>query len=261
MKVVILAGGFGTRISEESHLRPKPMVEIGGKPILWHIMKIYSSYGYNDFVICLGYKGYYIKEYFAHYFLHESDITFDFRNHNEKIVHNHTAEPWKVTLVDTGLETMTGGRLKRVREYLDNTTFMLTYGDGVSNIDIKKLVDYHHNHKKIATVSSTQPSGRFGALSIDAKNNVLGFEEKPKGDGGWINAGFFIMEPDVFEYIDGDSTVLEKDPLEKLAANNELVAYKHDGFWQPMDTMRDKIYLEELWKSGEAPWKLWREYR
>jgi glucose-1-phosphate cytidylyltransferase len=257
MKVVILAGGFGTRISEESHLKPKPMIEIGERPILWHIMKIYSHYGFNDFVICLGYKGYCIKEYFAHYFLHEADVTFDFRNHNERLVHHHSAEPWTVTLVNTGLATMTGGRVKRVREYIGNETFLLTYGDGVADVNIGKLVDFHTSHGKLATVTSTQPGGRFGALDLSGVDQVRGFREKPKGDDAWINAGFFVMEPEVFDYIDGDETVLEKEPLEKLAGNEELFAYKHSGFWQPMDSIRDKNLLEDLWKEGNAPWKIW----
>ena len=257
MKVVILAGGFGTRISEESHLRPKPMIEIGEQPILWHIMKIYSSYGFNDFVICLGYKGYYIKEYFEHYFLHESDVTFDFRNESERIIHVHKAEPWRVTLVNTGLDTMTGGRVKRIQKYVENEPFMLTYGDGVSDINIAQLVEFHKLHGKIATVSSVQPSGRFGALEVNASDQVLGFQEKPKGDGAWINAGFFILEPEVFNYLDNDTTVFEQSPLESLAKNNELMAYRHNGFWQPMDTLRDKMHLENLWKTGNAPWKKW----
>jgi len=229
MKVVILAGGFGTRISEESHLKPKPMIGIGDKPILWHIMKIYSQFGFNDFVICLGYKGYCIKEYFANYFLHESDVTFDFRDQNRQIIHTNTAEPWRVTLVDTGKETMTGGRVKRIRPYVDG-----------------------------ATVTATQPSGRFGALNLSGNDEVRGFQEKPRGDGSWINAGFFIMEPGVFDYIAGDETVLEQAPLEHLAKDGQLVAYKHTGFWQPMDTLRDKTLLEDLWKTGSAPWKLWK---
>lgn len=257
MKVVILAGGFGTRISEESHLKPKPMVEIGDKPILWHIMKIYSYYGFNDFIICLGYKGYCIKDYFAHYFLHNSDVTFDFTNHNHQIVHNHHAEPWRVTLVDTGLQTMTGGRVKRIQTYTGNEPFMLTYGDGVSDINIKKLIDYHKSHGKLVTVTTTQPTGRFGALDLTENNQVTSFMEKPKGDGSWINAGFFVMQPEVFKYITDDSTILERDPLENLAKDGELMAYKHTGFWQPMDTMRDKNLLESLWQSGKAPWKVW----
>jgi len=257
MKVVILAGGFGTRISEESHLKPKPMIEIGERPILWHIMKTYSSYGFNDFIICLGYKGYSIKEFFAHYFLHESDVTFDFKNHNERVIHHHSAEPWSVTLINTGLETMTGGRVKRIQEYVGDETFMLTYGDGVSDVNIPELVEYHKEHGKLATVTTVQPSGRFGALDLDEGNGVRGFQEKPKGDGAWINAGFFVLEPKIFDYIDGDATVLEKEPLEGLANDGELVAFKHSGFWQPMDTLRDKKLMEDLWKSGSAPWKMW----
>ncbi|WP_027092629.1 glucose-1-phosphate cytidylyltransferase [Cohnella thermotolerans] len=257
MKVIILAGGYGTRISEESHLRPKPMIEIGGRPILWHIMKIYSQYGFNDFIICLGYKGYYIKEYFDHYFLHESDVTYDFSNHNQKIIHNHRVEPWKVTLVNTGLDTMTGGRVKRVRSYIGDEPFMLTYGDGVSNVNIRELIDYHKRHRKLATVTAIQPTGRFGALDFEDSNVVRGFQEKPKGDGAWINAGFFVMQPEVLDYIDGDHTMLEREPLERLARDGELVAFKHNGFWQPMDTLRDKNYLEQLWAEGKAPWKTW----
>lgn len=257
MKVVILAGGFGTRISEESHLKPKPMIEIGERPILWHIMKSYSHYGFNDFVVCLGYKGYCIKEYFAHYFLHESDVTFDFRSGNERMVHYHSAEPWQVTLVNTGLETMTGGRVKRVREYVGNETFMLTYGDGVSNVDLGQLVAAHRQSGKLATVTSVQPSGRFGALELAENGQVQGFQEKPKGDGSWINAGFFVLEPQVFDYIADDATVLEREPLEGLARDGQLMAYKHPGFWQPMDTLRDKNHLDDLWKSGRAPWKVW----
>ncbi|QLG38212.1 glucose-1-phosphate cytidylyltransferase [Paenibacillus sp. E222] len=253
MKVVILAGGYGTRISEESHLKPKPMVEIGGKPILWHIMKLYSHYGFNDFIICLGYKGYVIKEYFAHYFLHESDVTFDFTT-NQQVIHHIHAEPWKVTLVDTGLETMTGGRLKRVKEYLNNEPFMLTYGDGVSDVNIKELVEYHQSHGKQATVTTVQPNGRFGSLELDGDSNVLGFKEKPKGDNGWINGGFFILNPIVIDYIEDDQTIFEEEPLKNLALNNQLQAFKHSGFWQPMDTLRDKNYLEELWTKGNAPW-------
>ncbi len=256
MKVVLLAGGFGTRISEESHLKPKPMIEIGGRPILWHIMKIYSHYGFNDFVICLGYKGYCIKEYFAHYFLHEADITFDFRTSNQQIVHDNHAEPWKVTLVNTGLNTMTGGRVKRIQQYIGNEPFMLTYGDGVSNVDIGKLVEYHKSHGKLATVTSVQPAGRFGILDLSETNDVLGFQEKPKGDYSWINGGFFVLQPEVFDYIEGDDTIFERAPLEKLAKDHQLVAFKHDGFWQAMDTMRDKDYLEDLWQKNKAPWKL-----
>lgn len=257
MKVVILAGGFGTRISEESHLKPKPMIEIGGRPILWHIMKTYSYYGFNDFVVCLGYKGYCIKEYFAHYFLHESDVTFDFRMSNQQFVHNHHAEPWKVTLVDTGLNTLTGGRVKRVQQYIGNEPFMLTYGDGVGNIDIARLVEFHKSHGKLATVTSVQPSGRFGALELTEDNVVQGFQEKPQGDGGWINGGFFVLQPEIFDYIESDSTIFERAPMENLAKDNQLVAHKHSGFWQPMDTMRDKDNLEDLWQKNKAPWKLW----
>ncbi|MBP2636939.1 MAG: glucose-phosphate cytidylyltransferase [Firmicutes bacterium] len=257
MKTVILAGGFGTRISEESHLKPKPMIEIGGRPILWHIMKIYSQYGFNDFIVCLGYKGYCIKEYFAHYFLHESDITFDFRMSNQQYVHNHHAEPWKVTLVDTGVNTLTGGRVKRIQNYIGNEAFMLTYGDGVANVDIGKLVEFHKAHGKLATLTSVQPSGRFGALELAEENDVKGFQEKPQGDGGWINGGFFVLKPEIFDYIEGDETIFEHGPMEKLVKNKQLVAYKHSGFWQPMDTMRDKDKLEELWNNDQAPWKLW----
>jgi len=257
MKVVILAGGLGTRISEESHLKPKPMIEIGGRPILWHIMKIYSRYGFSDFVICLGYKGYYIKEYFAHYFLHESDVTFDFRNESQRVIHQHTAEPWQVTLVDTGGETMTGGRVKRVREYVGDEPFLLTYGDGVGDVNIQELVAFHKSHGKLATLTTTQPSGRFGALDLAEGGRVNSFQEKPKGDSNWINAGFFVMQPEVLDLIADDSTILEKEPLETLAKKGELMAFKHHDFWQPMDTLRDKTLLEELWKAGNAPWKVW----
>ena len=258
MKVVILAGGFGTRISEESHLKPKPMIEIGERPILWHIMKIYSHFGFNDFIICLGYKGYSIKEYFAHYFLHEADVTFDFCSDNQQIVHCNHAEPWKVTLANTGLHTMTGGRVKRIQQYVGNEPFMLTYGDGVGNVDIAKLVAFHQAHGKLATLTSVQPSGRFGALELGENDAVTGFQEKPEGDGGWINGGFFVLQPEVFDYIENDGTIFERAPMEKLAKNHELVAYKHDGFWQPMDTMRDKDQLEALWQKNQAPWKLWK---
>lgn len=258
MKVVILAGGFGTRISEESHLRPKPMVEIGEKPILWHIMKVYSYYGFNDFIICLGYKGYCIKEYFAHYFLHEADVTFDFKYSDQHLVHSHSADPWRVTLVSTGLHTMTGGRVKRIQPYIGNSTFMLTYGDGVADVDIQAMVQFHKTHGRMVTVTAVQPAGRFGALDIASDGTVAGFQEKPKGDGHWINAGFFVMDPGVFDYLDDESTVLEQDALPKIAADRQLVAYKHSGFWYAMDTLRDKNYLEELWRSGEAPWKVWQ---
>ncbi|CAH1218377.1 Glucose-1-phosphate cytidylyltransferase [Paenibacillus plantiphilus] len=257
MKVVILAGGLGTRISEESHLRPKPMIEIGGRPILWHIMKGFSHYGFNDFVICLGYKGYVVKEYFAHYMLHESDVTFDFTGGANTIIHQHAAEPWRVTLVGTGVDTMTGGRLKRAAPYLDRGPFMLTYGDGVSDINIRDLVAFHHAHGKEATVTAVQPSGRFGALTINDSSLVSGFFEKPKGDGSWVNGGFFVFQPEVLERIDGDASVLEKEPLESMAADGELMAYAHGGFWQAMDTMRDRYTLEEHWKTGRAPWNVW----
>ncbi len=256
MKVVILAGGLGTRLSEETEVKPKPMVEIGGKPILWHIMKIYSYYGYDDFIICLGYKGYVIKEYFHHYFLHQSDVTIDLHE-NTVEYHNPKAEPWRVTLVDTGLHTLTGGRVKRVQEYLGNETFMVTYGDGVADIHIGELVEFHKKHKKLATVTAVQPSGRFGSLEIDAENSIKSFIEKPSGDKSWINGGFFVMEPDVLNYLKGDSTSLEREPLEQLSKDNQFSAYKHQGFWQPMDTLREKRILEELWDSGKAPWKTW----
>jgi len=256
MKVVILAGGFGTRLSEETDRRPKPMVEIGGKPILWHIMKIYSYYGFNEFVICLGYRGYMIKEYFANYFLHQSDITIDLKHHNTEI-HDSNAEPWRVTLVDTGLNTQTGGRLKRIQRYIGKERFMVTYGDGVGDVDIKALLDCHEKARKYATVTAVQSPGRFGILEIDKKDIVRRFREKPGSDGSWINGGFFVFEPAVFDYIDGDDTPLERSPLERLASDNQLAAYRHKGFWQPMDTLRDRFYLEHLWETGGAPWKLW----
>ena len=258
MKVVILAGGLGTRLSEETDLRPKPMVEIGGRPILWHIMKIYSSFGFNDFIICLGYKGYVIKEYFTNYFIHNSDLTISLKD-NTIEVHNSKCEPWKVTLLDTGLNTQTGGRIKRVQRYIGNETFMATYGDGVGDINIEELLEFHKKHGKYATVTAVQPSGRFGALNIDDKNLVLNFEEKPKGDKAWINGGFFVLEPEIFNYIKGDDTMWEREPLENLAKDGQLVAYKHYGFWKPMDTLRDKRELEELWNSGKPPWKVWDE--
>ena len=257
MKVVILAGGFGSRISEESHLKPKPMIEIGGRPILWHIMKGYSFHGFDDFVICLGYKGYCIKEYFAHYFLHEADVTFDFTASNQQIIHTHHAEPWKVTLVDTGLHSMTGGRVKRIRQYVGDEPFMLTYGDGVGDVDLRRLVAFHQAHGKLATITSVQPDGRFGSLQLADGDVVEGFQEKPQGDGGWINGGFFVLQPQVFDYIDGDATVFEREPLENLARDRQLVAHKHFGFWKPMDTLRDNTELNELWDSGKAPWKKW----
>ena len=257
MKVVILAGGLGTRISEESHLKPKPMIEVGDAPILWHIMKEYSQYGFNDFIICLGYKQYVIKEYFADYYLHRSDVTFDFANNNEMIIHNNVAEPWKVTVVDTGLHTMTGGRLKRIQKYVGDQTFMMTYGDGVSDIDLDALLEFHRVHKKAATLTAIQPGGRFGVLDIDDNETVRQFSEKAKEDGGWINAGFMVLEPEVFDYIEGDDTFFEKEPLENLALDGKLAAYRHEGFWKCMDTMRDKGMLDELWNSGQAPWKRW----
>jgi len=256
MKAVILAGGLGSRISEETTLKPKPMVEIGGKPILWHIMKIYSHYGINDFVICCGYKGYVIKEYFANYFLHMSDITFDMRN-NEMKVHNQYAEPWKVTLVDTGENSMTGGRLRRVKDYLkDEEDFCFTYGDGVSDVDINKVIEFHRNAGVDATLTATYPPGRFGALDIQ-NGRVGSFKEKPKGDGGMINGGFFVLKPKVIDLIAGDDTTWEREPLEQLSTSGQLAAFQHEGFWQPMDTLRDKTYLESLWQDGKAPWKVW----
>jgi glucose-1-phosphate cytidylyltransferase len=254
MKAVILAGGLGTRISEESVSRPKPMIEIGGKPILWHIMKMYSSYGINDFVICCGYKGYLIKEYFANYFLHMSDVTIDMQN-NSIEVHQKKVEPWKVTLVDTGEETMTGGRLKRVAQYLD-ADFCLTYGDGVGSVDIGSLIKFHKGHGRLATMTAVQPPGRFGALDVDG-TSIKSFLEKPQGDGGWINGGFFVLSPKVIDLIEDDSSIWERQPLEALAKDGQLEAYFHQGFWQPMDTLRDKTHLEELWASGSAPWKSW----
>lgn len=256
MKAIILAGGLGTRISEESHLKPKPMIEIGGKPILWHILKIYSHHGINDFVICLGYKGYVIKEYFANYFLHTSDVTLDIANNNME-VHQRNAEPWKVTMVDTGESTMTGGRLKRVAEYIGDETFCMTYGDGVSDVDITSLIKFHEEQKTLATLTAIQPPGRFGALNIE-EHKISAFQEKPQGDGAWINGGFFVMSPKVVDYIEDDSTIWERAPMEQLASDGELSAYQHKGFWQPMDTLRDKTHLEELWQSNKAPWKIWK---
>ena len=258
MKVVILAGGMGTRLSEETDLKPKPMAELGEKPMLWHIMKLYSHYGFNDFVLCLGYKGYMIKEYFANYFLHQADVTIDMKN-NKMEVHHRKAEPWKVTLVDTGLNTMTGGRIKRVQEYIGKNPFMLTYGDGLSDVDMKKLVAFHKKQKGLATITAIQTLGRFGALNISAKGAVYSFQEKPIGDGAWINGGFFVLEPEIFDYIqDGDATIWERKPLEKLASQGKLNAYMHNGFWKCMDTLRDKTELEALWKSGTPPWKVWK---
>ena len=257
MKAVILAGGLGTRISEETSLRPKPMIEIGGRPILWHIMKMYSAHGIDEFVVCCGYKGYVIKEYFANYFLHMSDVTFDMR-HNQMEVHQQNAEPWRVTLVDTGDESMTGGRLRRVAEYVrEESAFCFTYGDGVSDVDISALVAFHKKHGKQATVTAVQPPGRYGALDMDG-SAVRGFIEKPKGDGGWINGGFFVLSPKCLDLIEGDATSWEGEPLTRLAAQGELMAYEHAGFWQPMDTLRDKNHLERLWQSESAPWKVWK---
>jgi glucose-1-phosphate cytidylyltransferase len=256
MKAVILAGGLGTRLSEETQVRPKPMVEIGGKPILWHLMKVYSTHGINDFIICLGYKGYMVKEYFANYFLHMSDVTIDMKQNTVK-THQNSAEPWRVTLVDTGESTMTGGRLKRVRQYLDGEDFCFTYGDGVADADITRLVRFHKDQGTLATLTATQPPGRFGALILAAGNRVASFREKPDGDGGWVNGGFFVLSPKVMDYIKDDSTIWEREPMERLAEEGQMSAYLHRGFWQPMDTLRDKNYLEELWISGNAPWKKW----
>lgn len=257
MKVLLLAGGFGTRLSEETDIRPKPMIEIGGKPILWHIMKTYSHYGFNEFVILLGYKGYYIKEYFANYFLHQSNVTIDLAN-NKMEIHNNSSEPWKVTLLDTGLDSMTGGRIKKAQEFIGNEPFMLTYGDGVADINVAELVKFHKSHGKLLTMTSAQPDGRFGALEIDENNQVKEFKEKPKGDGSWINAGYFVCEPKVFDYIlDGDSTVFEQEPLKNLAKDGEIFTYKHHDFWMPMDTLRDKIKLNEMWQTQNPPWKVW----
>ena len=257
MKVLLLAGGFGTRLSEETDIKPKPMVEIGGKPILWHIMKIYSQYGLNEFVILLGYKGYYIKEYFANYFLHQSDVTIDMQTGKLEVL-NNSSEPWKITLLDTGLETMTGGRVKRAQNFVEDEPFMLTYGDGVSDINIEELVKFHKSHGKAMTMTSAQPEGRFGALNIDNNNQVHEFKEKPKGDGNWINAGFFVCESKVFDYIDNDTNaVFEQDPLMNLAKDGEIFTYKHDGFWKPMDSLKDKNDLNKLWNGNNAPWKVW----
>ena len=256
MKAVILAGGLGTRISEETHLKPKPMIEIGGKPILWHIMKLYSAHGINDFIVCCGYKGYIIKEYFANYFLHMSDVTFDMEN-NEMQVHQRKAEPWRVTLVDTGEETLTGGRLKRVTDYVkDEEAFCFTYGDGVANVNMSSLIDFHKKHGKLATVTAVQPPGRYGALNMQG-SLVKGFTEKPKGDGGWINGGFFVLSPECLNYVQNDQSSWEGEPLTKLARTGQLMAFEHAGFWQPLDTLREKNMLEDLWQSGKAPWKVW----
>lgn len=256
MKVVILAGGFGTRITEESHLKPKPMIEIGEQPILWHIMKYYSQFGFNDFVICLGYKQYVVKEYFADYFLHTSDITFDLAN-NKMEVHNNYAEPWKVTLVDTGLHTMTGGRIKRIQNHIKDKPFMLTYGDGLSNVDLKKLLEFHQSHGKIGTLTTVNIGQAKGVLTIDESNTIRSFREKNENDGAIINGGFMVMNPEIFDYIEGDSTVFEKEPLQKLAQDGQLMSFYHDGFWQCMDTQREKMKLEKLWETKKAPWKVW----
>ncbi len=258
MKALILAGGFGTRLSEETEIKPKPMVEIGGKPILWHVMKMYSHYGVNEFVILLGYKSYMVKEYFANYFLHQSDVTIDLKS-NSMEIHKSQAEPWKITLLDTGLKTMTGGRIKRAKDYIGDETFMLTYGDGVSDVNIEKLLEFHKKNKKLATVTSIMPSGRYGAIDITDKNEVKSFFEKPKGDGSWINGGFFVLEPKVLDYIDGDKTIWEREPLQNIVKDGELNAFKHDGFWQAMDTLREKNDLEKMWAKEEAPWKVWKD--
>lgn len=257
MKVVILAGGKGTRISEESHLRPKPMIEIGGKPILWHIMKIYSHYGFNEFIICCGYKGQMIKEYFLHYYMYQSDSTFCLKD-SSCTIHKSVAEPWRITLANTGLETLTAGRILKIRDYIDEDEFLLTYGDGVSDVNIRELIDFHHSHGKIATITTTQPSGRFGALKINERQQVMGFKEKARADQAWVNAGFMVLNRKVFDYLGDGSEMLEQAPFENLARDGEMAAYKHEGFWSPMDTMRDKEYLERLWEQEQAPWKIWQ---
>ncbi|MDB5249652.1 MAG: glucose-phosphate cytidylyltransferase [Segetibacter sp.] len=256
MKVVLLAGGLGTRLSEETSLRPKPMVEIGTKPVIWHIMKLYSYYGFNDFIICLGYKGYMIKEYFANYYLHQSDVTVNLSDNTIK-THASFAEPWTVTLVDTGVESMTGGRIKRIQKYTDGEPFLLTYGDGVSDVNVPELVNHHKKHGKLITVTAVQPMGKFGALGLSEENTVSSFIEKPKGDGAWSNGGFFVCEPGVFDYIDGDNIIWEREPLERITAIGEMTAYKHHGFWKPMDTLRDKQELDLEWNSGNPRWKIW----
>jgi glucose-1-phosphate cytidylyltransferase len=256
MKLVILAGGYGTRLSEETQIKPKPMVEIGGKPILWHIMKIYSCFGITEFIICLGYKGYIIKEYFANYFLHQADVTFDLNN-NQMEIHNKHAEPWKVTLLDTGLNTMTGGRLLRAKDFIGDETFMMTYGDGLADIDINELINFHKKNDQIATLTAVQPSGRFGAIKTDKNNNIVHFQEKPDGDGAYINGGFFILKPEVFGYLKNDTTIFERSPLEEMAKDRQLNAYNHHGFWMAMDKLSDKNKLEEMWNLGNATWKIW----
>ncbi len=256
MKVVILAGGFGTRLSEETNIKPKPMVNIGEKPMLWHIMKIYSNYGFNEFVILLGYKGYVIKEFFSNYFLHQSDVTFDLEK-NEVQIHQNHSEKWKVTLLETGLNTLTGGRIKRVRDFINNKDFLLTYGDGLSDVDVRKSIEFHKSHGKIITMTAVQPVGRYGALEINSDNSISKFKEKPKGDSAWINGGFFVCKPEVIDYINDDKTVFEKEPLTNLATDGQLMSFKHYGFWECMDTLRDKKHLCELWESGKAPWLKW----
>ncbi|MCE1190085.1 MAG: glucose-1-phosphate cytidylyltransferase [Ignavibacteria bacterium] len=258
MKIVLLAGGLGTRLAEETTVKPKPMVEIGGYPILWHIMKIYSQYGFNDFIICLGYKGFLIKEYFYNYYLHKSDVTINLADNSTEI-HRNLSEPWKITLVDTGLNTLTGGRLKRVQKYVGDETFMMTYGDGVADVNVPALIDFHKGHKQIATLTAVQPTGRFGALQIDPDNTISVFKEKPTGDGTWVNGGFFVLEPKVFDYIEDDATMFERAPLENLARDGQLNAYHHQGFWMPMDKLSDKHELEKMWSSGSAPWKIWND--
>lgn len=258
MKVVILAGGLGTRISEESYLKPKPMIEIGDSPILWHILKYYSHFGHSEFIICCGYKGYVIKEYFADYYLHHSDITFDFSQNNKMIIHNNVAEPWKVTIVDTGLNAQTGARIRKIQKYVGNETFMMTYGDGVSDVDLNQLIAFHKHSGKIATLTAIQPGGRFGVLEINDQQSITKFTEKSKEDGGWINGGFMVLEPKVFDYLDDrENLVFEREPLEQMAAGGQLAAYKHHGFWKCMDNVRDKSVLEGLWNAGNAPWKVW----
>lgn len=260
MKVVILAGGFGTRISEESHLKPKPMIELDGKPILWHIMKYYAHFGFDEFIICLGYKGYVIKEFFDDYYLHMSDVTFDFTHGKQRVtIHDNFAEPWKVTLVDTGLNTMTGGRIKRIQKYIGGDDFMLTYGDGVADVDLRALLEYHNQHGKMVTMTAIQPKGRFGILDLDENDRILSFREKMQQDVGWINGGFMVLKPKIFDYIEGDSTIFEREPLEKIALEGELMAYCHNGFWQCMDTQRDKVLLEGLIQEKQAPWKVWED--
>jgi glucose-1-phosphate cytidylyltransferase len=256
VKAVILAGGLGTRISEETHLRPKPMIEVGGKPLLWHIMKLYSAHGVHDFVVCCGYKGYVVKEYFANYFLHTSDVTFDLKN-NRVEVHQNSAEPWRVTLVDTGEQTMTGGRLRRVRDHVEDERFFFTYGDAVSDVDLHELLRFHEARRATVTLTAIQPSGRFGAVELDADGAVTTFQEKPQGDGGWVNGGFFVVEPAAIDHVAGDDTIWEREPLEGLTAEGRVAAYRHQGFWHPMDTLRDKNRLEELWADGRAPWRTW----